>query len=1260
MAASQLAEMYVTLSAVTDPLMEGFEAASEAGEDFATLVEGLQEKVDALTETFTAVSEASASLTEGLSGAGDSASEMAGGITTLATAADDGATNLGALATSLTELGTAGTEAGDGAEEAATGVTNLGTEAAGSTVDVGALVVAIDGMSTSLTGLAGTADKTAASLAAVGDSAEKTGAKSATAADGGLLELGGMLDKVHGLAGLAAVALAAASVHMAADFQTSMTKLVTSAGETQSALNMVSNGVLSIAVSTGTSTSQLATGLYQIESAGFHGAQGLTVLTAAAEGARAEGAQLSDVGNALTTVLTNYKLPASAAVSVTDEMVTAVGQGKMTMQDFASSLAAVLPTAASLHIPFAQIAGAMADLTSKGETARNAAFMVTNAIKSLGQPSNVAQQEMANLGLSASNLQSALANPSKGLDSALTQVYQAVMQHMGPSGQVLLNTFNTSQQAASDLKTMLDSMPSSLQALTNKMTSGGISAYGYTQALKALPSAQQAMGAQYDALYQKSQGFNTALKDGGQSVTLFEGALGKVMGTSDAAQAALMLTSGGMGDLASVTNKVSTSAKNAGSNVEGWSLIQSTFNFKLSQWKEGIEAAGIKIGEALIPKLEQIMTVVQTDVLPPLEKFGAFLDKHKTVIEDFAKVALALLAGKLALIGTAKAATGILNLANSIVSFPLKQASAIGDAFGDIKTAASSLGSNASSLFSGVKSALSTMGGWGASAGKAIASGFQSTAGMIGGAFKKIMPTKLDFKLMLQSVKDAGSSVISAVSGWGKSIGSAISSGLSSAAGAVKSGASAALSGIGSAASSLASTAKAWGSSIASAIGDGLSSAASGLSTFASNVGSAAASMASSAWSGAVDMLSSIGGAITSAAAATWDWVTSASAATMTAAREALAWTADKIALIASTVAEGAMTAAQWLLDAAMDANPIGLIVMAIAALVGAFVLLWTKCSAFRDFWMSLWSDIKKLFADAVSFIKTHVDLLVGIIALPLLPLVLLYQHWNQVWSDIKSVTADVWHWIDDNVVHPIEDVFTEDIPVALHLAGNIWSTVWGGIKSTAAAAWNWVWGNVLSPLVTFNRVTIVGALNAAKSVWDTVWGGIRSTVQTVWNIIKPIFDAIGSAISGITGALGKVTGLVGSVGGDLSKVGHLFGFEDGGFVPGGKGQAQVAVVHGGEYVLSNAMLSGSAPIDDRVMTGVLAATGGGGGGGSYAGLAAGTGGGGGNTTINTYVFSPTVQGNVTTSQNLFNDFREWVLQYEQRNSSNGLSFSGA
>jgi Phage-related protein len=62
-----------------------------------------------------------------------------------------------------------------------------------------------------------------------------------------------------------------------------------------------------------------------------------------------------------------------------------------------------------------------------------------------------------------------------------------------------------------------------------------------------------------------------------------------------------------------------------------------------------------------------------------------------------------------------------------------------------------------------------------------------------------------------------------------------------------------------------------------------------------------------------------------------------------------------QVALVALRIAIGLATAAQWAWNVAMTANPIGLVITAIALIVGGLILLWKNSEAFRKFWIDLW-----------------------------------------------------------------------------------------------------------------------------------------------------------------------------------------------------------------------------------------------------------------------------------------------------------------
>lgn len=460
---------------------------------------------------------------------------------------------------------------------------------------------------------------------AAGDAAETQAAKSdkagtAAAGMGGKLKMA-LLGVAVGM-GLA--------VKGAADFQQQTTKLVTSAGESAAELGNVQRGILSLSSATNTSSQQLASGMYMIESAGFHGAQGLEVLKAAAQGAYAEGADLGEVANAVTSGLNAYGLKARDATMFTDEMVAAVGAGKMTMQDLASSLSAVLPIAASARISFAQVGGAVATMTAQGMSARQAAQDLANSIRGLLNPSGVAVNEMNQFGISSVDVANKLGE--RGLTGTIGYLAQAIAAKMGPSGDVILSTFNQSRVAAQDAETMLKSLPPSIEAVAKAYLDGSISTKQWTADLKAMPPLQANLAREFGTVADKAHGFNSLLTSGQPAAQTFAAALGKMTGGATGLNTALMLTGSHAATFDRNVKTISESASTAGSDVDGWSTIQKEANFQIGAAEKAIAAMGDSLGLALLPAVTAVVT--------PLADFTGLVASNKD-----ASIALALVIG---------------------------------------------------------------------------------------------------------------------------------------------------------------------------------------------------------------------------------------------------------------------------------------------------------------------------------------------------------------------------------------------------------------------------------------------------------------------------------------------------------------------------------------------------------------------------------------------------------------------------------------
>lgn len=225
---------------------------------------------------------------------------------------------------------------------------------------------------------------------------------------------------------------------------------------------------------------------------------------------------------------------------------------------------------------------------------------------------------------------------------------------------------------------------------------------------------------------------------------------------------------------------------------------------------------------------------------------------------------------------------------------------------------------------------------------------------------------------------------------------------------------------------------------------------------------------------------------------------------------QTLAMAAQKIALVASTTATKAAAAAQWLLNAAMDANPIGLIVIAIAALVAAFVLLWNKSEAFRNFWIGLWEGIKTVTAPAVDYIvgyfktmweniKVVWDTVIAYFTMIIENIKLLFSgigkllsgDFSGAWEDIKGIFSNVGEFFQENVLGAIGKIFGNIDAFLTDHFGEAWTKT----KEIFSGVGEWFQENVLGPI---------------GNVFTNIYEFITKYFDESWTKIKDIFIGVG------------------------------------------------------------------------------------------------------------------------------------------------------
>lgn len=383
---------------------------------------------------------------------------------------------------------------------------------------------------------------------------------------------------------VALIGIGVASLKMAADFQKGLVQLTTSAGESTKNLDLISKGVLALSVSTNTSTKDLTAGLYTIESAGYHGAKGLAVLRAAAQGAVTENASLATVSDALTTVMNDYHLKTSQATSVTSALITTVAHGKTHLEDLASSLSRVLPTAAALHVSFPQIAGDLAVLTAHGVSARLAAQGLNSTMIALASPSNKAALAMQSVGISANQVQKDLG--TKGLTYVVNELSDAFLKHAGPSGQLVLAT--------------MKGLPPALQTVAHQFLAGTITSKQWTAATKNLTVGQKAQVTQFV----KTASSATGLKQG------YVSALGAMVGGQRGLAVALQLTGKNATIAKGDTDAIAQSYAHGATSVDGFKEASHTLSFEFGQLGKEAEATAITLGQKMLPAVTSVVSYV--------------------------------------------------------------------------------------------------------------------------------------------------------------------------------------------------------------------------------------------------------------------------------------------------------------------------------------------------------------------------------------------------------------------------------------------------------------------------------------------------------------------------------------------------------------------------------------------------------------------------------------------------------------------------
>jgi len=248
-----------------------------------------------------------------------------------------------------------------------------------------------------------------------------------------------------------------------------------------------------------------------------------------------------------------------------------------------------------------------------------------------------------------------------------------------------------------------------------------------------------------------------------------------------------------------------------------------------------------------------------------------------------------------------------------------------------------------------------------------------------------------------------------------------------------------------------------------------------------------------------------------------------------------------KIALLGTGESVGLLSKAFAFLK-----SPIGLVILAIIAIVGVIIYLWNTNEEFRAAVIDIWNRIKEGIQTAWEALRAYlqpaVQAVVDFVKEIFGGLVTWWQENNEmilqaaqnVWNFVSQVITvalgvimavmqKVWPFVEKLVVftwNAIKDVIQGAITVITGIieffsalfTGN-WSALWESVKQIVTGAVQLIWG-----LIKLWFVTKIIALAKALLV------GLKTIVTTIWKTIKSIFTG------GLQFIFGKVSSILGSI----------------------------------------------------------------------------------------------------------------------------------
>lgn len=219
------------------------------------------------------------------------------------------------------------------------------------------------------------------------------------------------------------VGIGVAAVKAASDMDTALRNIQSVGKQTEGQIQSLSQTFrdMSISAEFGTETAAgLAEAYYDIQGAGFEGAEAMTVLEASTIAATAGATTTTAAMEGLTAVLNAYGLEAEDATNISDLMFRTVDRGVGSYEELTSSMSNVVGSSNAIGVGFDEVSAALATMSKQGQSFSEASVALNQVMIGFLKPT----QSMA-AHLKALGYESGLAAVQElGLAGALEAVAQ--------------------------------------------------------------------------------------------------------------------------------------------------------------------------------------------------------------------------------------------------------------------------------------------------------------------------------------------------------------------------------------------------------------------------------------------------------------------------------------------------------------------------------------------------------------------------------------------------------------------------------------------------------------------------------------------------------------------------------------------------------------------------------------------------------------------------------------------------------------------